>query len=365
MPKKKPAKKPAKKTTKPARKPAKKPARKPAKKLARKPAKKAAKKPARKPARAAAKKSATKRKHKSPAKRPVNKTRNRAGKPAKQPAKKTAPRKATRKKLPAPRKAAPAVRKAPRTTLKSEPAFVEAAAIRPMPTPKPQSIVEPSRPERRLVLVFMGPPGVGKGTQAAKLATDLGLPHISTGDLFRDHLKRDTPLGLKAKEFMNSGRLVPDDLVVDLVMDRIAAPDCRGGYILDGFPRTVPQADRLAQALAVRGERVSAVLYFDAPREVIVERISGRRTCRACGAISHALYSPTRVPGVCDACGGETYQRTDDEPEKVRQRLEVYDSSTGPLVPYYRESGILHEFDARGSVDGIYQGLKRDVEALG
>ncbi|MBE7492625.1 MAG: adenylate kinase [Planctomycetes bacterium] len=215
-----------------------------------------------------------------------------------------------------------------------------------------------------MVLVFMGPPGVGKGTQAAKLAQHLGLPHISTGDLFRDHLKRDTPLGLKAKEFMNAGQLVPDDLVVELVIDRIGAQDCRGGYILDGFPRTVPQADRLAQALAVRGERVSAVLYFDAPREVIVERISGRRTCRACGAISHAVYAPTRVEGVCDACGGQTYQREDDAADKVRQRLTVYDASTGPLVPYYRERGLLREFDARGGVEDIYRGLVATVESL-
>lgn len=211
----------------------------------------------------------------------------------------------------------------------------------------------------------MGPPGVGKGTQAARLAQDLKLPHISTGDLFRDHLKRDTPLGLKAKEYMNAGRLVPDDLVVELVIDRIGAADCRGGYILDGFPRTVPQADRLAQALAVRGERVTAALYFDAPREVIVERISGRRTCRNCGAISHAVYSPTRTAGICDACGGETYQRADDEPDKVRERLAVYDASTGPLVPYYRDRGLLHEFDARGSVEDIYRGLRAAVDELG
>jgi adenylate kinase len=205
---------------------------------------------------------------------------------------------------------------------------------------------------------------VGKGTQAAKLANDLGLPHISTGDLFREHLKAGTPLGLKAKEYMNAGQLVPDELVIDLVIDRIAAPDSRRGYILDGFPRTVPQAEKLAGALASRNEGVSAVLYFDAPREVIIERISGRRTCRQCGAISHTQYAPTRTQGVCDVCGGETYQRSDDESDKVRQRLDVYDASTGPLVPYYRERGLLREFDARGGVEEIYHGVMATVGQL-
>lgn len=345
MPKKKPARKAARKPAKKAKKPAKKPASKPSKKAAKKPAKASEKRKQGSAGAKARKASAAK-------------------KPAGKPAKKSAPRKAVRRKLPAPKPAQPAARKAPRATLKSEPAFREASAIRPMVTPQPQSIVEPARPERRLVLVFMGPPGVGKGTQAAKLALQLGLPHISTGDLFRDHLKRDTALGQKAKEFMNAGKLVPDELVIELVIDRIGAGDCRGGYILDGFPRTTPQADRLAQALAVRGERVSAVLYFDAPREVIVERISGRRTCRNCGAISHAIYAPTRQAGVCDVCGGQTYQRTDDETEKVRERLTVYDASTGPLVPYYRDKGLLREFDARGGVEDIYKGVQATVDAL-
>ena len=387
MAKKKSAKKPASKTgKKPARKPAKKPAKKVAKsavkKAAKKPAKKAAKKAvARKPAKASGRKATGKpapkrapKAAKAPARQAASKVARKAAKKSARTAArkvspkaatKSAPRKAARRKLPAPKAVKPvAARKAPRATLRAEPVYVEPTAIRPMPTPQPQPIVEPARPERRLVLVFMGPPGVGKGTQAAKLASDLMLPHISTGDLFRDHLKRDTPLGQKAKGFMNSGQLVPDELVIELVMDRIAADDCRGGYILDGFPRTTPQADRLAQALAVRGERVSAVFYFDAPREVIVERISGRRTCRACGAVSHAVYAPTRTQGVCDVCGGESSQRPDDEPEKVRQRLTVYDSSTGPLVPYYQQRGLLREFDAAGAVEDIYQGLKMAVQAL-
>lgn len=216
----------------------------------------------------------------------------------------------------------------------------------------------------KLILVFLGPPGVGKGTQAAKLATDLALPHISTGDLFRDHLKRDTELGQKARGYMDAGKLVPDDLVVDLVVDRIAADDCNEGFILDGFPRTVAQDESLEKALSANGEKVSAALYFDAPRETIVARISGRRTCKACGAMYHAKFAPTTKDGVCDACGGETYQRVDDAAEKVSERLNEYDNKTGPLVPHYREKGVLKQFDAEGGVDDIYGQVKSFVEGL-
>lgn len=212
------------------------------------------------------------------------------------------------------------------------------------------------------ILVFLGPPGVGKGTQAVKLADDLSLPHISTGDLFRDHLKRETELGQQAKEYMNAGKLVPDSLVVGLVMDRIAHDDCNDGFILDGFPRTVNQADELASALTERNESVSMVLYFDAPRETIVERISGRRTCRQCGAISHVKFSPTKTEGVCDVCGGETHQRVDDGEDKVGERLKAYDNDTGPLVPYYRERSVLVEFDGTKGVDDIYASVLDSVK---
>ncbi|MDC1141473.1 adenylate kinase [Planctomycetota bacterium] len=187
------------------------------------------------------------------------------------------------------------------------------------------------------ILVFLGPPGVGKGTQAAKLATDLNLPHISTGDIFRDHLKRETELGAKAKAYMNEGKLVPDDLTVALVNTRITQEDCADGYILDGFPRTVAQDDALESVLSERAEKVAAALYFDAPRETVVARISGR---------------------------AELENRPDDSPEKVRVRLEVYDKETGPLVPHYREKGVLHEFDATGTVEDIYAELKSVVSRL-
>ena len=281
----------------------------------------------------------------------------------------TTPARARRAKSRAARRKTPA-RKSPRTAVRRRlppPRITDKIhKLRKAPRRGPGVPAPGDKTEKpgRLVLVFLGPPGVGKGTQAARLASDLGLPHISTGDLFRDHLKRETPLGLKAREYMNSGRLVPDDLVIDLVMDRIALPDSLRGFILDGFPRTLPQAHKLGHALAGSGDGVSAVLYFDAPRDVIVERISGRRTCRQCGAISHETHAPTRVRGVCDVCGGETVQRADDESEKVRQRLAVYDASTGPLVPWYRERGLLREFDARGGVEDIYRGVAATVSGL-
>jgi adenylate kinase len=178
---------------------------------------------------------------------------------------------------------------------------------------------------------------VGKGTQAAKLSAELKLPHISTGDIFRDHLKRDTALGRKAKEFMNAGKLVPDNLVVDLVADRIGQPDCAQGSILDGFPRTVNQAVELDKALAARGAGVTAVLSFDAPRQVVIGRIAGRAAKEG---------------------------RADDTPETVKKRLEGYDAQTGPLIPYYREKGLLHEFDAQGTIDAIYSQVLKVVRGL-
>lgn len=189
----------------------------------------------------------------------------------------------------------------------------------------------------KLILVFLGPPGVGKGTQAAKLAAEFKLPHISTGDIFRDHLKRETELGRKAKEFMNAGKLVPDELTVSLVIDRISRTDCEKGYILDGFPRNVRQGEALDKALVQRGEQVTAALNFDAPRQTVIDRIAGR-----------ALKEG----------------RVDDTPETVKKRLEVYDAETGPLTPFYREKGVLHEFDATGTIDQIYGQSKDRVLSL-
>jgi adenylate kinase len=190
----------------------------------------------------------------------------------------------------------------------------------------------------KLILVFLGPPGVGKGTQAARLASDLKLPHISTGDIFRDHLKRGTELGLRAREYMDAGKLVPDSLVVDLVAARTSEEDCAGGYILDGFPRTLNQATELEKALAARNERVTGVLSFDAPRQVVIDRIAGR----------------ARKEG-----------RSDDSPETVARRLEEYDAQTGPLVPHYRDAGLLHTFDAQGPIESIYGQVMERVLRMG
>ena len=189
----------------------------------------------------------------------------------------------------------------------------------------------------KLILVFLGPPGVGKGTQAAKLADDLKLPHISTGAIFRDHLKRETDLGKKAKSYMDSGNLVPDELTVSLVMDRLSQPDCEQGYILDGFPRNVKQAEELEKGLNQRDESITAALNFDAPRQTLIDRIAGR---------------------------AQKEGRKDDTPETVKNRLEVYDAETGPLTPWYREKGILHDFDATGGIDEIYGRVKAAVEGL-
>jgi adenylate kinase len=189
----------------------------------------------------------------------------------------------------------------------------------------------------KLILVFLGPPGVGKGTQAAKLAAELKLPHISTGAIFRDHLARETDLGRKAREYMDAGNLVPDELTVSLVMDRLSQDDCSRGYILDGFPRNVKQAEALEAALKGRGDDVTAALNFDAPREVLIDRIAGR---------------------------AQQEGRKDDTPETVKNRLEVYDAETGPLTPWYREKGVLHDFDARGGIDEIYSRVKAAAEGL-
>lgn len=216
----------------------------------------------------------------------------------------------------------------------------------------------------KLVLVFLGPPGVGKGTQAAKLAAALKLPHISTGDLFRDHMKRETPLGLKAREYVNAGKLVPDEVTVGLVEDRLQKGDCERGFIFDGFPRTVGQDIELGKLLARRGEKIAAALYFSAPAEVIVERISGRRTCRQCGAISHAKFNPTKVEGKCDLCGGETYQRADDAADKVSKRLEEYAANTGPLVERYKGRGVLREVDGTRGVEEIFAAMSQIVTSL-
>ena len=200
-------------------------------------------------------------------------------------------------------------------------------------------------------LILLGAPGAGKGTQARRLAERLGVPQISTGDLFRAHRKEGTDLGKKAQGYMDSGALVPDELVVDMVNLRLAEPDAEGGCILDGFPRTVGQAE----ALDASGAAIDRVLEIDVPETEIVGRLTGRLTCRGCNAMFHKTFSPPEAAGVCDSCGGELYQRDDDTEATVRNRLSVYAEQTAPLVGYYRERGTLVTVKSAGSPDEVFE----------
>ena len=202
-------------------------------------------------------------------------------------------------------------------------------------------------------LIFLGPPGSGKGTQAAKLIEKVETAHISTGDILRENVSKRTDLGLQAKGYMDSGKLVPDDLIVEMMKNRLASEDCAKGFILDGFPRTVSQAESLEKMLQQLGISLDAVLLFNVSDEVVVERLSGRRNCRSCGAIYHVRFNPSRKGSSCQICGGELFQREDDREEVIRKRLDVYHQQTSPLTGFYRERGILVEVDAEKSSDEV------------
>jgi adenylate kinase len=210
-------------------------------------------------------------------------------------------------------------------------------------------------------VILLGPPASGKGTQAARLREALDLPHVASGDLFRENLKNETELGRKAKVYMDQGELVPDDVTIAMVMDRLSQPDCAGGALLDGFPRTIAQAEALAQALAERGHRISVVPNIVVPDEVLVERVSGRRLCRTCGESYHVRFNPPKQPGVCDNDGGELYQRDDDRPETMRQRLKVYWKQTSPLIDYYRDQSVLVEVNGDQAIDAVAADLRAAV----
>ena len=211
-------------------------------------------------------------------------------------------------------------------------------------------------------IIMLGAPGAGKGTQAKKIAEKYHIPHISTGDVFRANIKNGTELGKKAKTYMDQGLLVPDELTVDLVIDRVGQDDCKDGYILDGFPRTIPQAECLDAALEKRGEKVDFAIDVEVPDENIVNRMSGRRACVGCGATYHIKYNPTKVDGVCDACGEKLVLRDDDKPETVQKRLGVYHDQTQPLIDYYTKSGVLKEVDGTVDMEDVFQAI---VEILG
>jgi len=218
-------------------------------------------------------------------------------------------------------------------------------------------------PQNPLFIVLLGPPASGKGTQAARLKEALELPHVASGDLFRENLKHCTPLGTRAKVYMDQGKLVPDDVTIAMVMERLARPDAGAGAILDGFPRTIPQAEALDRALRQRGYFLTLVLSVEVPDDVLVERVSGRRLCPICGEAYHVLFSPPAQAGVCDNDGGALYQRSDDEPAVVRERLKVYWDKTSPLIDYYKERELLERIDGHQSIDAVTEALCSAIAA--
>ena len=211
-------------------------------------------------------------------------------------------------------------------------------------------------------IIMLGAPGAGKGTQAKKIAEKYQIPHISTGDIFRANIKEGTELGKKAKSYMDQGQLVPDELTLELIMDRFQNPDCANGYVLDGFPRTIPQAEALTEALAKKGETIDYAINVEVPDENIINRMGGRRACLACGSTYHIVYAPTRVEGICDRCGEKLVLRDDDKPETVKNRLNVYHNQTQPLIEYYTRQGKLAEVDGTQSMEDVFNAI---VKILG
>ncbi len=210
-------------------------------------------------------------------------------------------------------------------------------------------------------LIFLGAPGVGKGTQADLVAARFGRPKISTGDILREAVRNKTPMGVQAKACMDQGQLVPDSVVIGIVRDKLAEPSCAKGFLLDGFPRTVPQAEELAAILKARGLQLDRVINVSVPREDVVRRLTGRRSCPKCQAVFHVEFAPPKRAGFCDRCGGELMQRSDDKRETVENRLAVYEEQTAPLIAYYRQRGLLSDIDGAGKVERVQQ---RVVELL-
>lgn len=206
-------------------------------------------------------------------------------------------------------------------------------------------------------VVLLGLPGAGKGTQAERLAAALGVPHVASGDLFREHLNKNTELGRRARAYIDRGDLVPDEITVGMVAERLARPDCADGFVLDGFPRTVAQAEALERVLDQMGTRLNIVPLIQVTEEVALARLSGRWTCRKCGAVYHTLFNPPKQPGICDLCGGELYQRSDETPVAHQRRLEVYKKQTAPLVDYYRQAGLLVEINGEQSIEDVQADL--------
>lgn len=209
-------------------------------------------------------------------------------------------------------------------------------------------------------IVMLGAPGAGKGTQAIKIADKYDIPHISTGDIFRANIKGGTELGQKAKSYIDKGELVPDEVTIGMLLDRIAQDDCKNGYVLDGFPRTIPQAESLTEALKSQGDKIDFALNIDVPDEAIIERMSGRRACPKCGATYHIVYAAPKTENICDKCGTELIIRSDDKPETVKDRLNVYHQQTEPLIAYYKAAGVLREVDGTQELPKVIE----DVVAI-
>lgn len=211
-------------------------------------------------------------------------------------------------------------------------------------------------------IIMLGAPGAGKGTQAKKIADKYQIPHISTGDIFRANIKKGTELGMKAKQFMDQGLLVPDEVTIGMLLDRIHMADCTNGYVLDGFPRTIPQAVSLTKALDEIGEKIDYAIDVDVPDENIVGRMSGRRACLKCGATYHVSFAPSKTEGICDVCGDSLVLRDDDKPETVQKRLSVYHEQTQPLIAYYEKAGVQKSVDGTQEMDSVFKGI---VDILG
>ncbi|WP_026486950.1 adenylate kinase [Caldanaerobius polysaccharolyticus] len=213
-------------------------------------------------------------------------------------------------------------------------------------------------------VILMGPPGAGKGTHAAKIVEKYHIPHISTGDIFRENLKNGTELGNKAKEYMDKGQLVPDEIVVEIVKDRLGKPDCEKGFLLDGFPRTVKQADALEDFLKNAGKKIDAVINMVADRETLINRVIYRRVCPECGAVYHLINIPPKEEGKCDVCGANLVQRKDDTRETIEKRLDVYQEQTRPLIDYYSKKGLLHEVDGSKPIDEAFADICRILGSI-
>ena len=206
-------------------------------------------------------------------------------------------------------------------------------------------------------IIMLGAPGAGEGTQAKMIADKYGVPHVSTGDIFRANIKNGTELGMEAKKYMDQGLLVPDELTVKILLDRVSQPDCKNGYVLDGFPRTIPQAEVLDKALAELGESIDYAIDVDVPDENIVKRMSGRRACVSCGATYHVVHVPPKKEGICDRCGSGLILRDDDKPETVKNRLDVYHKQTQPLIDFYTKKGVLKTVDGTVDMQDVFKAI--------